>query len=55
MRVAEMNKLFRVFGIVAVQVIVAELEHQPPAQKGLHLCAAELAVKPLRQQQRDVA
>ena len=49
-----MDELIRVFGVVAVEVVVAELQHKPSSQERFHFGAAKFAVQSLRQQQRDV-
>ena len=54
MCVSQMNELLWVLSIMAVQVVVAELKHQPPAEECLHLRAAQLAMQPLGQEQCDV-
>ena len=48
--VSQVDELVRVLGVVAVELVVAELEHEAPAQEGLHLGAAQLTVQPLRAQ-----
>ena len=53
--IAKMDKLARILGVMAVQIVISKLQNNPPAQKRLHFCATKLAMQPLRQQQRDIA
>ena len=53
--VAEMDKLLRIFGIMAVQLVVPELENDPAPKERLHLGAGQLPVETLRKQKRDVS
>ena len=52
--VAQVNELLRVLGVVAVEVVVAEPEHEIAAQEGLDLGAAQLPVQSLGAKQPDV-
>ena len=47
--------MVRVLGVVAVELVIAELQDQPPPQEGLHLRAAQLAVEPLSAEKSYVA
>ena len=54
-RVAEVHELVGVLRVVAVEVVVAEREHEFAAQERLHLHAGQLAVESLGAEEGDVA
>ena len=54
-RVAEVHELVGVLRVVAVEVVVAEREHELAAQERLHLHAGQLAVESLGAEERDIA
>ena len=47
--------MFRVLGVVAVELVVAELQDELATEESLHLGARQLPVKSLREQQCDVS
>ena len=52
--VTKVDQLIRIFGVVAVKLVVSELEHQAASEEGFHLSATELAVETLGAKERNV-
>ena len=52
--VTKVDQLIRVFGVVAVKLVVSELEYQASSEEGFHLSATELAVETLGAKERNV-